>query len=275
MANADFERRKYTTLITNIRNLGIEIPEDIQAEVELCSKWPTERGKAQSDYTTALHKLREVPADKFHSAKDALAKAKAALDAVNDAALENALLTRLQFVVDSASPDWELAVVEQFNGIVEHYNLNAVFSELPVLDGPSANQNVLNVSRAQIEALDTWRTAVAKLGALWSVYGKMAKFKGYEEFGDSNVLSANLFQACVLGNPRTLTTAIDTATKFTSANEPGTLANKQIGKLAPFIVPLYSGYELRLSTLADATTIRREIQETANGGVGITQMVYE
>ena len=152
------------------------------------------------------------------------------------------------------------AMVERFNEVVDHFELNEVARDLPNF-GDLKSVNILSLGRQQGHAVDRWRTATADhLRPLWSAYQKLAAFHGHllGPLDDSD-RSTNLTTSCVLGDPGSFGAADAAATRLAAISFGGDSV-KAYAPIAPFVVPAMVGYQLHLSTLDDAAAIRRRVQ---------------
>ncbi|MDQ2626960.1 MAG: hypothetical protein M3Y90_08155 [Actinomycetota bacterium] len=254
-------------LVRKVRDLGIAVPEAVNAEAKLYQDTRQEESRAGEALRDASAKLATVSLDEFDAAKQELVSASNRLFAVHNGlgdALLNVAGERLLKAVYSATADWEAEAVARFNSIVDEFGLNEVAGDLPNL-ADVHNSGVLSLGRAQGEAVERWRNAADRLHPLWSAYTTIARLEGHDigrVTADSR--SSGLVLACRLGHPGTLGVADAAATTFVSVSE-GTDSAKRWGPLMPFVVPVLRGYELHLHTSDEAAAIRLEIQPGATG----------
>jgi len=250
-----------TNLVRGIRGVGIDIPSDVEAELEIRKNSAGDGRLSQQAHAEAVSRLYSVPAKDFNDALDAAADATARLRAEQElaAVIEAASVHRLRRAVAFASPDWTSAVVVLLNEVVEDYRLNDHAEHLPNLG--ERGFNPLSMSGASGAALEAWRNAGLRLRELWSLYTRIAHFEGHE-IGPSRELSVNLSTAAILGNPGTWNRAVTAADKL-AVFEAGGDSVKLWQPLSPFIVAPLSGFALEFSTLDDAARIRRAIQPAA------------
>lgn len=249
-------------LISGIRSLGFVVPQTVDDEIEVYRSLSKSQEKAKGDYDAAIHKLRTVDVGKFADARDEVISTSFELFSITngvDKVLVDTAESRLENAIYDAVSDWESAVVQRFNEVVDDSEISHLAGDLPNFSDPKSF-GVLSMTKSQGQAVDKWRSAIEDLHPLWSAYGKIAAFNGYE-IGpkDARYLSTNLFTACVLGDPGTFSAADSVATKLASVGA-GSNAASLYGPLVPFVFPALTGYKLRLSTLADATAIRTRIQ---------------
>lgn len=151
-------------------------------------------------------------------------------------------------------------MVERFNEVVDHFELNEVARDLPNFGDPKS-VNILSLGRQQGHAVDRWGTATADhLRPLWSAYQRLAAFHGHllGPLDDSD-RSTNLTTSCVLGDPGSFGAADAAATRLAAISFGGDSV-KAYAPIAPFVVPALVGYRLHLSTLDDAAAIRLRVQ---------------
>lgn len=261
--NAVINRRSLG-LVKSISKLGIEVPKQVRAEVRIYEDVEKAHDAAQSDYDAAAAGLRTAEAHEFDTARDGFIQAASDLQTFVQGAgtaLIDAAVHRLNSAIYDASPAWESAIVDQFNAVVAQHELNEVAGNLPDLGDPRLI-NVLSFTRAQGDAVDRWKTASGQLRPLWEAYKRIATHHGHE-IGpvSSNNVATNMFTACVLGDPGTRHT-LEAATGRLSAmgSVPRPDSVQRYAEISPFIVPVLHGYELNLSSLADAAAIRRRVQ---------------
>lgn len=265
-------------IVSRIREIGIEIPKTVQDEVRLAKSYSESQKATSGAMSLAKRELVTVPASGFDKAKDdlvSLAITAFSLSNGIDKVLVEACSHRVWLAVTDALPEWETEVVERFNEVVDRYELNRVSADLPNLD--LLGFKVMTMTRAQANAIEKWRDASQELQPLWQVYSKMASLID-NPVGPltSDNLAINMFTACVLGDPGSFRTAHSVATTFAGI-AGGSDAVSHYGPALPFILPAMYGYQLHLSTLDDATAIRRAIQPelTGTGGsIPATQMDY-
>jgi hypothetical protein len=255
------EITQLTTLVRGVRGLGIGIPADVEAELEIRKGIAGDGRLSQQAHTEAISRLYSVPAKDFNKALTTAADATARLRAEQElaAVIEAASVHRLRRAVSFATADWEVAVVGLLNEVVERYQLNAHAGQLPNLAEPGFS--ALSISGAAGAALEAWRTAGPALHELWSLYRRLATFEGHEVGPDSEQ-SVNLFTVAVLGHPGTwnrANAAADRLAEF-AANVDQV---KSWQPLSPFIVTALHGYPLEFSTLEDAARIRQQIRPAA------------
>lgn len=256
------EGNALVTLVKGVTQLGIDVTEQVHAEARLHESLRSSRKTAETAHEEALYRLRTVPLDEFDSARQELVQASLSLFAVAqgvDRALLDASASRLQAVVFDSVAEWEIEVVDRFNEVVDRYELNDVAVHLPDFADPGSF-DVLSLTANQGRAVDAWRDAADELRPLWRLYTNMARFNGHTLGpASANDLSANLFTACVLGDPGTFGRADGAAAKM-AALSAGANAPRKYGQLMPFVIPALSGYDLRLSTPDEASVIRHRIQ---------------
>ena len=264
MINVNQEGTDAMSLVSSIKQLNIEVPEAVTAEVKSYRDSMKTREHTRREYESAVSDLQFVEIDKVDDARQRVVDASARLCAVTDG-VETAVISaagdRLNNQVYDASADWESAVVERFNEIVQHYELNEVAADLPNF-GDLKSFNVLSLNRQQGHAVDRWRTTAADyLHPLWSAYQRLAKFHGHEvgPVDDAVGIAVNLYTACVLGDPGTwgrTVAAADTLTKVAA----GVDSVRAYAPITPFVVPVLAGYDLHLHTLSGAGSIRSSVQ---------------
>lgn len=252
-------------LIRNVRALGIDVPEAVAAEAKLYNDTRQEESHAADELRDASANLSTVPLGEFDAAKAELVSASSRLFAIHNGlgdALLNVVGERLLKAVYHATDGWEAQAVARFNSVVDEFGLNECAGDLPNL-GDKYSPGVLNIGRAQGDAVQRWRDAAEQLHPLWNVYTTIARLEGHE-IGKvtADTRSAGLLLACRLGHPGTFRAADAAATTFVSVSE-GTDAAKRWGPLMPFVAPVLHGYELHLHTSAEAAAIRLEIQPGA------------
>jgi hypothetical protein len=116
-----YRRGGLGSLVTAIRQLNIEVPAAVDAEVELYRELPKARETAQSDYAAAVLNLRAVEPAQFDAAKAAVVDTSMNVFALMqgvDAVLIDTAARRLTDQVYDATPDWESAVVDRFNDTI-------------------------------------------------------------------------------------------------------------------------------------------------------------
>ena len=254
-----------SSLVADVRRLGIEIPEEINAETQRYRLALKVQDRAQEEYDAALFSFQAAQEDDTLDAERALVDAAARLRLIRDGldmTIINVAGTRLDHRVYDAILTWEPEVVRGFNEIVEHYELNRVAPNLPDFGDPGTF-SVLSLSTQQGDAVERWRAAADALRPLWTVYVKLATIRGYE-IGPLSVdhMSSNLFTACVLGDPGSYRGAAAAAERFASV-AGGSTAARAYAPIMPFVAPALGGYDLRLSTIRGAEAIRRRIQPAA------------
>lgn len=160
-----------------------------------------------------------------------------------------------------ASAHFESAVVDQFNAIVEDFQLAEHASNLP--DMAQKGFNVMSISGAAGSAIEAWRTALPELRPRWDLYRQLANLEG-QLIGPAGAddLSTNLYTAAVLGTPGSWNQALGAAQRMAEI-AAGADSAKPWFPLSPFIIPALQGYLLHLSTSDDAARIRRAIQPAA------------
>ncbi|AWT52586.1 hypothetical protein [Mycolicibacterium smegmatis] len=256
------EGNSLTSIVNGVDALGIAVSEPVLGETRLYQRLRSARKTAETAYEDALSRLRLAPLEDFDTAQEDLIAASLSMSAISqgvDRALLRASTHRLQAAVYDSLHTWEAEIVERFNEVVSQYNLNELAGHLPNFSDP-ASINVLSLTQAQGAAIDAWRAAVNELRPLWRLYRHMARFNGHTIGpADVNDLSANLFTACVLGNPGSFGRA-DTAATIMASAVFGSDATTRYAQLLPFVIPTMSGYDLHLSTADDASAIRRSIQ---------------
>lgn len=254
-----------SALVSTMRDLGIDIPEPVSAEAKRYKESLNVRKTAENDYNAAVFAMGQASVDDVEAAQNRLIDAAVRLRVIIDG-VETALVRiagqRLDNSVFDAVPDWEVQVVDRFNDIVDQFELNEVAGDLPNF-ADAGSYNVLSLGRSQGHAVERWRTASEILRPLWHAYTKLASIKGYSVGAHTaDNLADNLFSACVLGDPNTF------GRTESAAHELVKLALnvdsvKAYAPIAPFVVPALSGYDLRLSSIADAAAIRSRVQQAA------------
>lgn len=256
------EGNALVSLVKGVAGIGIDVPDRVHAEARLHHSLRSSRQTAETHHQDALSRLRNVPIEEFDAAQDGLVAASLKLFAVAqgvDRQVLDVSARRLQAVVYDSIGGWESEVVNRFNDVVDRHELNDAAGYLPNLADPGS-YNVLSLTEDQGRAVSAWVAAAAELRPLWHVYVHLARFNGHT-IGpvSADDLSANLFTACVLGNPGTYGRADNAATIMASASFRSDATSKY-GQLIPFVIPALAGYDLRLSTPDDASAIRRRIQ---------------
>lgn len=248
-------------LISAVRELGIGIPGDVQAELEIRKRVEGDGQVSQRAHTESIARLYSAPAEDFDKALSAAADAAARLRAEQEltSVIEAASVHRLSRAVLSATPDWMSEATRFLNQVVSDYQLNEHAEHLPDLADPGFS--ALSISGAAGSALEAWRTAGPLLGQGWELYRRIATFEGHT-IGPDSELSVNLFTTAVLGNPGSwgrAQAAAHTLAEFSYNVDPV----KPWRTLAPHITCALHGFELNFSTLADAERIRRNFQAAA------------
>lgn len=256
------EGNSLISIVNGVAGLGIDVPDRVHAEARLYQSLRPAQKTAETAHADALSRLRSAPLEEFDAAREELITSSLSLFAITSGVDRQVLevsARRLQAVVYDAVGGWESEVVDRFNEVIDRYQLNEAAGYLPNLADPGS-YNVLSLTEAQGRAVNAWVTAAAELRPLWHVYVHLARFNGHT-IGpvSADDLSANLFTACVLGNPGTYGRADNAATIMASASFRSD-ATSRYGQLIPFVIPALSGYDLRLSTPDDASVIRRRIQ---------------
>lgn len=259
------EGNSLISIVNGVAGLGIDVPDRVHAEARLYQSLRPAQKTAETAHADALSRLRNVPIEEFDAARDDLIATSLSLFAIASGVDQQVLdvsARRLQAVVYDSVDGWETAVVERFNDVVDRYKLNEAAGHLPNFADPKSF-NVLSLTETQGRAVSAWVAATAELGPLWRVYINLARFNGHT-IGPASAddLSANLFTACVLGNPGTFGRADHAATIMASASFRSDATSKY-GQLIPFVIPALSGYDLQLSTPDEASVIRRRIQPAA------------
>jgi hypothetical protein len=248
-------------LISAVRGLGISIPSDVQAELEIHKGIAGEGRLSQRAHTEAIARLYSAPAKDFNKALTAAADATSRLRAEQElaAVIEAASVTRLGRAVSFAIAEWESAVVGLLNQTVEEFALNDHAEQLPNLAEFAFNP--LSISAAAGAALEAWKKAGPLLQEGWSLYRRLAQFEGHT-IGPDSELSTNLFTAAILGHPGTWKKAMAAADMLaTFAASVDSVKSWQ--PLSPFIVTALTGYPLDFSTLENAARIRQAIRPAA------------
>ena len=248
-------------LVRGVRGVGIDIPTDVEAELEIRKTSAGDGRLSQRAHAEAISQLYSVPAKGFNKALTAAADATARIRAEQElaAVIEAASVHRLRRAVAFATTNWESAVVGLLNAVVDDFQLNDHAEHLPNLG--DLGFSPLSISGAAGAALEAWRTAGPRLKELWSLYVRLANFEG-QEIGPGRELSVNLSTAAILGNPGTWNRAV-TAADMLAVFEVGGDSVKPWQPLSPFIVAPLSGFALEFSTLDDAARIRRAFQPAA------------
>lgn len=250
------------SIVNGVAGLGIDVPDQVHAEARLYQSLRPAQKSAETAHADALSRLRLAPLEEFDAAREDVITASLSLFAIASGVDRQVLevsTRRLQAVVYDSIGDWETAVVDRFNGVVDRDELNSAAGYLPNLADPGS-YNVLSLTEAQGRAVSAWVAATNELRPLWRVYTNLARFNGHT-IGPAGAddLSANLFTACILGNPGTYGRADNAATIMASASFRSD-ATSRYGQLIPFVIPALSGYDLRLSTPDQASARRRQIQ---------------
>lgn len=252
-----------TNVIRGARDLSIKIPAEVDAELKVYRSTQEHDRTAQQEQTEAISRLYHVPASEFDAALVDAADATSRLTAKRElsATLVAAATHRLRRVVSIASAHFEAAVVDQFNAIVEDFQLVEHASNLP--DMAQTGFNVMSISGAAGSAIEAWRSALPELSPRWHLYRKLAELEG-QLIGPAGVddLSTNLYTAAVLGTPGSWSQASAAAERM-AAIAAGADSQKAWAPLMPFALPALHGYQLRLSTSDEAARIRRQIQPAA------------
>lgn len=252
-----------TNLVREAARLDITAPEDVTDELELHGRLTKQDPlKTQRELQQAHAALQAAPVSKIDAALDALTEASVrtlAAQALTETVGQIALV-RLRNAVYDQLPTWEVEAVKIFNAAVEAHKLNEVAADLPDLTQVASP---IDLTAPQNRAVGVWRDGVAELHPIWGFYRRIAQINGDEVGpGGADGVGTNLLLACRLGDPGRFSVAGDAAVRFASI-AAGSDSARRYGQLAPFVVPALCGYELHLSTSADAARIRLAIQPAA------------
>lgn len=253
-----------TTLIRAVGRAGIEVPEALTAEVERFGRRNEFLQIAQLALTTAIDGLEDVASDGYDEARAEVVKASLELTAIRSNDLEkvftDAAVNRLIRCLGRKVSLWEAEVVERFNKVVDEYQLNDLAGQLPNLADPGSFK-LMSLEKAQVDAIYQWRSACDHLKPLWDVYRRIAKSRN-KELGprsDDDDRDVNIFTACVLGNPGS-NAAAGRAADYFAALASKSDATAEYRQISPFVVPVMSGYPLKLHSWYDAALMHGRLK---------------
>jgi hypothetical protein len=250
-------------LVTDVRStLGVETADSVKTETEFYKQAAAVQETAERDLHIAVRDLYDVGADKFDAARTRVIEATARLSSCREAESQvtQAAGFRLRRAIFDEVPVWEAAVVERFNEVVDHQDLNTAGRELPNFADPG-RFHAAAMSQAHGRALDLWRSAVVHLEPLWGLYKRLVTERGDQLLGPAGAddFATNAITACALGTPESFGQVESAAVIFASVSR-GSSSAKAYGPLMPFAIPSIVGYNWRLSTITEAANIKNQLQ---------------
>ena len=261
----EHEAKTAISLVSDMRQIGVETPAPIAAEIEIYRDLERARAVRERERGDAVAKLYDVDPGSFGAAREELVEVslRASVAGETDAICRKAAVGRLQAQVFDVARSWQETVAEIFNQAVADFELNEVAGDLPNFADPMSF-NVTTLDRSSGHAIEQWRNAVVHLDPLWLMYCRLAKVRGDTILGPvgADDLSTNLYTACVLGRPQSWRAAQTAASWFVRiANNDDVV--RSFGDFMPFVVPSLAGYALRLNTPGEAHAIRNQLQNAA------------
>lgn len=254
------------SIVRSLRGLGLDIPDDVEAELKLSETHRATAGDAATALRVARNNLDYVPADEFDSALAEFEKASIrALTTQNEDAeiIYNVIASRLESAVLRHYDEWIELTAHGYNKVVESNDLNKHGRNLP--DLTAKHLRVLDLSSTHTLAIEAWKASEPELSRYWGVYSRLARLTGHQ-IGAQGADSAgeNMWLACVLGEASW--SQAESAAVVLASIAAGSDASVEIANLTPHIIPSVVGYDLSLTTPEGASNRRSQIQPSVVNG---------
>lgn len=242
------------SIIRSVRSLGIDVPANVQAEVDLYRSVQTATRDAHDVVQRARVELRSCPAanwdDAVHKLSDAINHQRVLEEGLN-APLISTASDRLNVAVLQAESQWTAEIVEKLNQLVDSTGWNEYARNLPTF---KQKVHVLDLTREQGAAIESCRSAAAAFKPYWDVYVRLGDINGYE-MGISRETSTNLDMFFMLSDGSW--GHADGAIALMSGAAFGSDSMREYSALQPFIFPNLVGAELNFATPRAAEERRR------------------
>lgn len=250
------------SLIRDLRSIDIEIPVDLEGEINLYRSVQDTDRAARVDLHNAQFNLETCTLDEWDKATGRLSAALSTSWNLNNGLTSNLLQTTTHRLVKAAYhyiANWSGEIVSKLNALVESTEWNTHVRNIPAFD---QKVRALSITRSQAVAVAACLEAADAFNPLWNVLVRLGNLNGHEigidrseNFGNN----ANLFYMLSDGD---WGQAQGAAIRMAGSAFKSTAA-EEYTELLPFVFPGLVGADLNFATPNRALERRRNRQTFA------------
>lgn len=250
------------SLIRDLRSIDIEIPVDLEGEINLYRSVQDTDRAARVDLQNAQFNLETCTLDEWDKATGRLSAALSTSWNLNNGLTSNLLQTTTDRLVRTTyhyMANWSGEIVSKLNALVESTEWNRHIRNIPAFD---QKVRALSITRSQAVAVAACLEAADAFNPLWNVLVRLGNLNGHEigidrseGFGNN----ANLFYMLSDGD---WGQAQGAAIRMAGSAFKSTAA-EEYTELLPFVFPGLVGADLNFATPNRALERRRNRQTFA------------
>lgn len=246
-------------LIRDLRGVGIEIPVDLESELNLYRSVQDTDRVARIALQDAQSNLSSCSPDEWDDAVAALSTALTSSWNLNNGLTSNLLQTATDRLVRTTyhyTSHWSAEIVLKLNALVESTEWNRHVRNIPTFD---RKVRVLSITRSQATAVAACREAVDAFNPLWKVLVQLGNLDGHEiGVGRAEDFSRNAHLFYVLSDGDW--SQAQSAAVAMAGAAFGSDTASEYAELLPFVFPGLVGADLNFATPSRASERRRNRQ---------------
>lgn len=246
-------------LVRDLRSIGIEIPVELESELNLYRSVQDTDRAATVAIQDAQSNLSTCSPDEWDEAAQRLSAALTTSWNLNNGLTSNLLQTTTDRLVRTTyhyTSHWSAEIVLKLNALVESTEWNRHVRNIPTFD---RKVRVLSITRSQATAVAACREAVDAFNPLWNVLVRLGNLDGHEiGVGRAEDFSKNAHLFYVLSDGDW--SQAQSAAVAMAGAAFGSDTASEYAELLPFVFPGLVGADLDFATPNRASERRRNRQ---------------